>query len=452
MREALVLGCLKATRQKSAMASTTIGIAPLSDETDSKRYIKLAVLVLVAGNIYPLIYLRQNFEVSILETFNLTASQLGQNYTMLGILYTLTYVPSGWLADRVSPRILMSFSLAFTGLLGAWFASVPSFHATQIIFAGWGLAAGLTFWSALIKATTLLAKPAEQGRFFGILDGGRGLVEAILATIAVAVFAHYLGASAGDSATALRRVIWLYVICMLVLAPIAFFILHDNHPESAEPKRRLNKTTSPLQEFWQDLKTVGSHLEIWLCGICVLTGYQLFWATYSFSAYLQNNYGFTAVAVGTITVAKLWMRPIGAVAAGFAGDFMDREGVLAWLLLLASISLMALVFLPPGSTTIVVLGIVLVIGFLTYAVRGIYWATLERCDISNRVKGLAIGIISLLGFSPDIYLPWLNGYLVEQYPGKTGYAIYFSLIAAMGLFGTLAAWWLKRRVARQATG
>ena len=86
--------------------------------TDSavQRYIKLAVLVFIAGNIYPLIYLRQNFEVSILESFGITGAELGEMYAMLGVLYMVTYLPSGWLADRVAPRILMSFSLAFAGL------------------------------------------------------------------------------------------------------------------------------------------------------------------------------------------------------------------------------------------------------------------------------------------------------------------------------------------------
>jgi sugar phosphate permease len=412
------------------------------DDTAAQRYLKLAVLVLIAGNIYPLIYLRQNFEVSILETFNLTATQLGQNYAMLGVLYTLTYVPSGWLADRVSPRILMSFSLAFAGSLGAWFATVPSFQATQIIFAGWGLAAGLTFWSALIKATALLAKPAEQGRFFGILDGGRGLIEAILATAAVAIFAHYVGTGGEDTATALRRVIWMYVTCMLVLAPLAYFVLHDHEQEVAYRPSATNKE----QNFWRDLKAIGSRIEIWLCGICILTGYQLFWATYSFSAYLQNHFGLSAVAVGSITVAKLWMRPLGATAAGFAGDFLDREQVLAWLLLLASVALMALVILPTTSAAIALLGIVLIVGFLTYAVRGIYWSTLEECGISNRVKGLAIGVISLVGYAPDIYLPLLNGYLLDAFPEKQGYAIYFSIIAGMGVLGSLAAWRLRTLV------
>jgi len=180
-----------------------------------------------------------------------------------------------------------------------------------------------------------------------------------------------------------------------------------------------------------------------------LCGYQLFWATYSFSAYMQQNYGLTAVAVGSITVAKLWMRPIGAAAAGFAGDYLNREKVLAILLLFASISLGGLVILPTTAGIPMLLAVVLSIGILTYAVRGIFWATLESCNIDNRIKGLAIGAISLLGYSPDIYLPLINGALLQRYPGKLGYGIYFAGIAIMGVLGAIAAWRLKVIIARR---
>ncbi len=413
----------------------------MTEQHDSlnARYIKLAVLVIVAGNIYPLIYLRQNFEVSILESFNITSQQLGQNYAMLGFIYLVTYLPSGWLADRVAPRILMSFSMLMAGLLGVWFASLPSFASMQIIFAGWGIAAGLTFWAALIKATTLLAKPNEQGRFFGILDGGRGLIEAILATIAVAIFAYFTQGATPDTPAALQKVIWLYVAMMLMLAPITYFALGEQVSNGADTKMQVRSSN-----FLHDIKLIASKPQLWLCAFCILTGYQLFWATYSFSAYMQNHFGLTAVAVGSITVAKLWMRPIGAAAAGFAGDFLNREKVLAYLLLASSASLATLTFLPTNSGATILLGIVLVVGFLTYAVRGIFWATLESCDISNHVKGFAIGIISLIGYSPDLYLPLLSGYLLTAYPEKTGYTIYFCLIAVMGVLGALAAWQLKR--------
>jgi len=417
------------------------------EPTTLQRYVQLAVLVIVAGAIYPLIYLRQNFEVTILESFGITATELGQSYAMLGVLFVVTYIPSGWLADRVAPRLLMSFSLAFAGLLGIWFSTMPSFGSLQIIFAGWGLATGLTFWAALIKATTLLAKPDEQGRFFGILDGGRGLVEAILATIAVGIFAYWLGSLAQSPAVALRKVIWFYVSFMLLMSPIVLFIVKDNRIDDSDTPDTAQKESN----FLADLRLIVTREEVWLAAFCILAGYQLFWATYSFSAYMQIHYGLTAVAVGSITVAKLWMRPIGAAAAGFAGDFLDRELVLGILLLLAAIALAALVLLPTTVGTAVLLAMVLIIGFLTYAVRGIFWSTLESCNIPNRTKGLAIGAISLLGYSPDIYLPLLNGVLLDYFPGKLGYSIYFSGIAVMGVFGALAAWRLKVIVAaRQA--
>lgn len=421
--------------------------SPSTELTVKQRYLKLAVLVIVAGNIYPLIYLRQNFEISIVDAFGITSAQLNQNYVWLGVIYMITYVPSGWLADRVSPRVLMSFSLLFAGLLGVWFSTLPSPELLRYIFIGWGLAAGLTFWSALIKATALLARPEEQGRFFGILDGGRGLVEAILASIAVAMFAYYTNGLGQDTPDALVKVIWLYVGLMLLLAPIAYFILGAPEQPSSESQESYAVTKDkPFESFIIDISTVVAKPEIWLCAICIMTGYQLFWATYSFSAYMQTEFGLTAVAVASITVAKLWMRPIGAASAGFAGDFLDREKVLAILMVLASIALAALAFMPVSIGAVFLLAIVLIIGFLTYAVRGIFWATLESCNISNNVKGLAIGLISLIGYSPDVYLPLLNNYLLALYPGKTGYAIYYNVIAGMGLLGALAAWRLKQIV------
>ncbi len=416
----------------------------------TRRYAQLGVLILAGGAIYPLIYLRQNFEVSILESFGITTSELGQCYAMLGVIFVATYLPSGWLADRVPPRWLVSFSLAATGLLGLWFATMPPFDMLLVIFAGWGIATGLTFWAALIKGVAVLARHDEQGRFFGLLDGGRGLVEAIVASIAVALFAYALDALGQSTSAALQNVIYLYVGFMLVLAPIVVFVI-DDIKDDAPPTVAQRNTGS----LWTDLKTILSTVELWLAAFCILCGYQLFWATYSFSAYLQTSYGMTAVAVGSITVAKLWMRPIGAIAAGFLGDRYNREKTLAVLMLSGTAALAALIVLPITAEAGVLLGVVLIVGLTTYAIRGIFWATLDSCGIPTRIKGLAIGVISLIGYSPDIYLPLINGAILERYPDKFGYGIYFAGIVVMGLLGTAAAWRLHVIVSRReidATG
>jgi nitrate/nitrite transporter NarK len=414
----------------------------LSNIQDNKaqRYFQLATIVVAAGAIYPLLYLRQNFELSILDSFSISLSQLSQCYAMLGVTFVLTYLPSGWLADRISPRILLTFSLATTGFVGLWFSTTPSFAELQVIFVSWGVGTGLTFWSAHIKAVTLLANHDEQGRFFGILDGGRGLFEALLATVAIGWFAYSMETQQGSTSEALQKVIYLYVGVLLLLAPIVFFVL-DDPVESKLPNK-----SGETESITADLKLLLSRKEIWFCAVIILCGYQMFWATYSFSGYLQNTFGMTAVAVGSITVAKLWMRPIGAATAGFVGDFFNREHVIMVLLVLSALSLGALSFLPSSASSFLLMTLILFVGILTYAVRGIYWATLESCDVPDRIKGLAIGVISLIGYFPDIYLPLINAALLQAYPGRTGYTIYFIGIAIMGLVGATTAWQLRRTV------
>jgi sugar phosphate permease len=407
----------------------------VSDNT-GKRYIQLAVLTLAAGAVYPLIYLRQNFEVSILESFGITIAQLGQCYSMLGVIFVLTYLPSGWLADRVSPRGLVVFSLAMTGLIGIWFSTMPSFQSLLVIFAAWGIVTGLTFWAAIIKAVAILAHHNEQGRFFGILDGGRGLVEAILASIAVYWFAYSLNSLGQSTSVALLKVIYLYIVFAIALAPIVYFAIGEGTNEAQADVQ----TEHRAGQVWMDLGTILKKREIWLAAFCIMCGYQLFWATYSFSGYMQNIYGLSAVAVGSITVAKLWMRPIGAIAAGFIGDRFSREKTLGALMLAGTLSLAALIVLPASAGAGVLLALVMLIGLMTYAIRGIFWATLDSCNIPISTKGLAIGVMSLVGYAPDIYLPLINGVLLEAYPGKTGYSLYFGGIVAMGLLGTLSAW------------
>jgi len=403
-----------------------------------RSYSQLALIIVAAGAIYPLLYLRQNFELSILEAFNISQTQLRYCSSMLGLIFIITYIPSGWLADRFSSRKLLAYSLLATGLLGLWFSTMPSYASLLIIYGAWGLATGLTFWAAQIKLVTMLARRDQQGRFFGILEGGRGLIEALLATIAIALFAYVLSQESGTKTLALKQVIYLYAGVLLIMAPLTYWLLDDAEAEPEQTKSRVKDS------FRNDIMVVLKHREIWLCAICIACGYQLFYATYSFSAYLQQNFGLTAVMVGTITVAKLWMRPIGGIAAGFIGDWIGPEKVLSTLLALASLALAMMAVLPANAATLFMLTAVLLIGLLTYAVRGLYWATLGACNVPNNIKGLAIGIISMIGYFPEVYLPLLSASLIEQYPDGLGYQIYYLTLSIFGLLGAYAAYLLAR--------
>ncbi|MFG7976963.1 MULTISPECIES: MFS transporter [Pseudomonas aeruginosa group] len=424
---------MKKTISAEAMPMAVPSSANLS------RYLQLALLVIAAGAIYPMLYLRQVYQSTMLDALAIGNSELGYLYSLLGFAFLVSYLPSGWLADRFSPRYLISFSLLGTGVLGLWYARLPGFQALLAIFCGFGITTGLTFWASLIKRVKMLAGDDEQGRFFGVLDGGRGLIEALLATVAIALFA-YVTASGERNAEGLQLVIHFYAACCIALGAV-LMLLRD--PQGA----RDEGAAAGKGKLLEDLRVLARIPELWLVTAIVFCGYHFFWATYSFSAYLQEGgFGLSATMAGLITTIKLWMRPVGGIGGGWLGDRFSRAGVLTWAMLLSALGMLGLVLLPSMHQLGVLVFLVIFIGLMTYAIRGLYWAILDDCRIPQRVTGLAIGIISLVGYSPDVFLPLLNGWISDRFPGFFGYQIYFSYVVAVGLLGVVATLILKKRI------
>jgi MFS family permease len=424
----------------------------LSDEeaalqnSKAQRYIQLILLVIAAGAIYPILYLRQVYQPTMLEVFHITDSQLGYLYSSLGTIFLLSYLPSGWLADRIAPRLLICFSLIATGVLGLWYSTAPSFPILMMIFGGWGLSTGLTFWAAVIKRVTMIAGTHEQGRFFGLLDGGRGLIEAMLATIAITLFAWMTQTKGEPVAAGFKLVVYMYAFLCIALGVVLALVKDPQGTEDAAANRAARQRNNVLV----DLKTLAKIPELWLVAAIVFCGYQVFWATYSFSAYLhEGEIGLTVVMAGTITTLKLWMRPIGGIGGGFLGDRYSKVSVLVIALFLAALSLVGLMAAPRISSHALLVFLVLFIGILTYAIRGLYWSLLDRCNIPVTTMGLAIGLISVLGYSPDVFLPLINGYLTQTFPGVFGYQLYFGYVAAMAALGGFAGLALRNMLNRK---
>ena len=65
----------------------------------------------------------------------------------------------------------------------------------SVLYAYWGVTTILLFWAAMIRATREWGGASQQGRAFGILDGGRG---AVAAGIAYTMWGGYEGAVVGD--------------------------------------------------------------------------------------------------------------------------------------------------------------------------------------------------------------------------------------------------------------
>ncbi len=399
-----------------------------------ERYRQLALLIIAAGVVYPIPYMRQNFENSMLEAFSITQDQLGECSSLVGLLLVLTYVPSGWLADRFGANKLLSMSMASTGALALWMASDLPFFQLKLAFAGLGITSGLLLWGALIKTTSLVAPHDQQGRFFGMLESGRGIAEAVLATAALALFAYYLEEQLAGADTAIGAVLQFYGWTAIVASPLVLFGLKspDREVDDAVPSGAGNS-------LWHDVGVLLRNQSVWLSALIILVGYQIFWVTYSFASLLEDVFALGAVTVGGITVARLWMRPIGPLIAGFIGDRFHAVRFLSWLMLVAAATLFAIPMLPAETGTLLLLPMVLAVSLVTYGIRGIYWATLDDCNVAPNVRGVAIGLISLLAYTPDMYVPQVQSFCLSLFQGREGYLLYYGLFASTGIIGFFAA-------------
>ncbi len=101
----------------------------------------------------------------------------------------LSYAFGGPLADRFSAKKLMAVALWLTAMGGVFIAFNPSPVWLVLIYGFWGFTTIFLFWAAMIRATREWGGHLYQGRAFGWLEGGRGLVAAILGTLTWLVFA-----------------------------------------------------------------------------------------------------------------------------------------------------------------------------------------------------------------------------------------------------------------------
>jgi nitrate/nitrite transporter NarK len=401
-----------------------------------RRWLVMTCLCLSGGIIYLLPYLREVYYLPLLEALNLTNTQLGVMMSVFGTTAMISYFPGGWIADKVSPRKLITLSMVTTGMAGFYFATFPSYKMCIFIHAFWGVSVTLTFWAALIKATRNWAPSTQQGRAFGILEGGRGLAELVSSTALLAVFARL-----GSQELALSRVIILFSIIDLLIGVMAWFTLNEARDDSPRVERH--------KIGINEIKTVLRMPQVWLLSLVIMAAYAAYWGSYYFTPYATDVFKMSLVFGGAIGVGKMWIKPIPALGAGFLADRIGPSRTVIWSFMLLVASFVVFVLTPGSPDLVLVLVINTAVASLAiFALRGVYFALLEEGGIPLALTGTATGIVSVIGYTPDIFMPVAGGALLDRFPGGEGYRYFFLIIILLCLLGLLAAWTIGRKYSR----
>lgn len=387
------------------------------------------------------------FRPTLLDVFGITNLQLGTAFSLYGLVAMLAYFPGGPLADRFSPRWLMALALATTSLGGVYYASVPGVTGLTLLFGFWGVSTVLLFWAALIRATREWGGEHSQGTGFGILDGGRGLFAALLASITVAAFDALLptdvaSATLEQRGDALRLVILIFTGITAAVAVLVWFAVPDGKSERIDSQRRIS-----LSFMGRILKNPS----VWLQGVIVLCAYTGFKGADDFALFARDAFGFDDVESAQLSTISLWVRPFAAVAAGLLADRIRASRAVLLCFLAAGLGdlVIALGLLVPSAAWMMYMTIVGV-SAAVFGLRGIYFALFDDARVPAMLTGTAVGLVSVIGYTPDIFMGPVMGYLTDNYAGALGHQYLFGVLAGFAAVGLVATLVFQRVALRTA--
>jgi nitrate/nitrite transporter NarK len=379
------------------------------------------------------------FRPTVLDVFGFSNADLGDVFAVYGVIAMLAYFPGGVISDYFSDRKLMTVSLLATGLGGLYMATVPPFGWAAVVYGYWGATTILLFWAALIRATREWGGHRAQGRAFGILDGGRGLVAAGAASVAVLVLSNFLPddvETASDEArrAGLAAVVYFYTVLTFTAAALVWFLV----PETGERARRINPFSGVLEVLRRPV--------VWAQAAIVVCAYCGFKALDYYSLYAVEVLGMDEVEGARLTATASYLRPVAAIAAGVVADrFVASRTIGAVFgVLCASYGLLALAT-PTAAWLTTIYGSVLLSFFCVFALRGIYFALLEETRTRAELTGTAVGLISVLGYTPDVFFAPIAGRILDNAPGLAGHQHFFAVLAAIMLVGVVITVALVRR-------
>ncbi len=414
------------------------------------RRLSILVLLILSGELIfflPFVFARV-FRPTLLEVYQISNLDLGSYFSVYGLVAMASYVLGGPLADKFSSRNLISLALVSTALGGFVLALFPYKELLIWVYGYWGFTTIFLFWAALIKSTRVWGGDSFQGKAFGFLEGGRGATAALVATGALLLFSD-ASSVAGDSSNSITRIesykkimllsSGLIVVCALL---VRFIIPAD---------KQIEKRAREILDF-RKLLTLSKLPEIWLLAIIIVCAYSGYKITDIFSLFANEilNYDeYEAAGFGTLT---LWMRPVFAVFAGFFADRFSIGKVLNCLFVLMLLGSLLMLIEPQSSFFYFsILSLVLTVSGV-YGVRAIYFAMIQESNIPINATGAAVGVVSFLGFTPDVFISPITGFLLDNNPGFEGFRLVFLLLSTLSILGGIASFILFKRTSASISG
>ena len=409
----------------------------MSKSTISSLY--LALLILAAESIFFLPYvLSRIFRPTVLEVFQIDNIQLGFCFSVYGFVAVISYLFGGLIADKYMPGKLIASSLWLTSLGGLLYASYPSYFMLKLLYGYWGFTTVFLFWAPMIKAARIWGTATSQVKSFGLLEAGRGVVGAFIGSASVVLFALFMNDDSVQSTLGETRNAFTYVIYLSsgIVALVGLLVWNFMKLNTDKELAVVDDTISVGKVF--EVLRLPSVLLLMVVVLCAYMGYK---TTDIIALYASEIMNYSQVKSAQIATFLLYARPTVAFILTIFFIRYDATLLLFWGFMISLFSsFLFCTGLITSALPIVFICSILTLAIGVYGLRTLYFSVMELGDIPLLATGTAVGLISIVGYTPDVFSGPLIGYLLEYYKGIEGYKYVFFMLFVFSLVGCFASW------------
>lgn len=402
--------------------------------------------LIIAGEaifLLPFILMRV-FKPIIREAFVISDAQIGEAQALYGITAVISYFFGGFIADKWEPKKLLSLSLFLTAIGGFWMTMIPSIFALKTLYAFWGVSTILFFWASLIKATRNWGNKHNQGLSFGLLDGGRGFFAASIALFGASILTYFFPEK-GIEITFENKVETLqYIIgtitCIVFLVALLVWKVLPKEETKFETEKEFQFNFKKAFTLMKQRKVIF-HSVIIFCAYC---SYKL---TGVFGTYAKDIWNYSLEEATYFAVFIQFLRPIAAISIGWIADkyIPSKMIVPSFTILILGSAILGFGFF--NQQPIYLSFIVFIfIALGTYSLRGLYFAIIEETKTPIQMTGTLVGIISVIGFTPDIFMSLFIGYMLGENPALTEYQQLFTTFTIVPIIGLLTTLGFRKTI------
>jgi MFS family permease len=433
----------------------------LRSKLTTRSLLQFIVCAVGSFAIFYILFSRISFYQPFLAAMSVTDGQFGVLYGVYGWIAVISYPIGGVIADKVSPRMMMFLSFFGTGLCNILLGFFPGYELCMALYAVMGVTTALTFWAAMLKCVRIFGRNiGEENRAFSFLETVRGAASVVISFIIVFLFNQF-----ADMVAGLRFVIWFYGGLLIVLAVISLLVFDKAEEEEelrAEAEAKAKAALLSQKTTWRHVGDLVKNPDMWLAVAIAFGGYNIGSCLGSYVGDMAGRlFGISVGGAAYIGVMNNSCKPIGAFIGSFITKRKGPTFVLRSVTWMYAAILLIFLVLPKTNEWLWLFLVLMALEMMgTGAFRSQKFIQIKEANMTVAQSGTAFGLIAMVIYSSDAFMPMIIGYWLDSGDYVRAYAnLNYTLLASAALTLGAVAYWryrnrdnIKRQLEMEARG